>query len=162
MKPIVTDIEKFLSSDKFKTDTLLCVGNKKHLIELENVKQSLRDYLNQPADANKSVAETFDAIKNLMIRIKRLRFIIQPQFKFVKQSHTGGRYYALVRADWITDEGKIGRMVTKAFGRIEDDEYNFLKTDPATIAEATNIIKSVLYKKYLISLGIKFNRITFQ
>jgi hypothetical protein len=145
MKSLLLNIDKFIEDDKFTPEAIGNLDNWVYFSKLSELKKEIKDFFNQSTVSFEyaNIQGVYDRIKAYIIQIQRLRLVIQPHFKLVKQIHLQERVYILVRADWVNDDGVRRRCVTKALCRVYPN-----KVQDISMKKAVEAIVPVLRKKY--------------
>jgi len=141
------DYVKFLNDDGFTPETYKDPKNRELFVELKKLKDGYIAFTQQ-IRGNTTIREILEADAKYLIRIQRLRLIIQPRFEFVMQKHLQGRNYAFIRSYWVDDNGNFCRIMAKSLGRTTEKKYKEMIKNPKFISRATKIMKEKLYKQY--------------
>ena len=142
-------------NDNFKSETLKKPNNQFFFKKLDLIKEKFFDYylgeLNEKRSDDKNytkACDVFAEINSFILRIIRLRCLIEPKIQIAVNKHTQTQIeYLAAKAFWYNQEGIEVRKFTKSMGRLED--YKKGKNDPILLKEAELKIQEIMYKKYL-------------
>jgi hypothetical protein len=145
----------WINADKFKDETLTKARNQFFLKKLDKLKKSFfNSYLKslkqegeKDETAYTRACDVYTEINRFVLRIMRLRMVIQPKIQIAVNVHTQTKItYVAAKAFWYNEEGAEIRKFTKSMGRLED--YKMGKKDPDLLEEAETKIQEVMYKAY--------------
>lgn len=148
-------IINWIINDNFKNETLKKSNNQLYLKKLDTLKERFFEYffreLNEKKGDNRDYTKACDVyaeINSLVLRIIRLRSLIQPKIQIAINVHTQTKItYLAAKAFWYDQEGNEIRKFTKSMGRLDD--YKKGKEDPVLLKEAELKIQEVMYKTYM-------------
>jgi len=143
-------------------------------------KNELIDKYLEEKETFSSILGEYNILKELMVDIQKLTFILNPKAEIVKQDHQRKngeiKVYSLIRSYWINNFGEKKRMVARTFdGKLENKQYElahiFLKLGFGITINDINVnnltdqefmdiyMFSILYDKYNEEYDNEFNEI---
>lgn len=145
--PLRVDFD--LEDDGFKNDH--SNDPRKYLFnELHIVKKEFTDMLNTPLSSTtqwNSVSDIYSSARDYMIRIMRLRMLIEPDYLFQKTTHPVTHHtYIVMTAYWLNDDGTKHR-VKKSLGNVNDIVVNGKISDDV-VQKGKHLIDELLWNKY--------------
>jgi hypothetical protein len=121
--------------------------------ELSRVKKEILEfYLSLLTDIKdkgefKYVADTHTAFGNYLLRLMRLRLVVDPEIQLSINVHPQSKIkYLAAKSFWLDNEGRKVRKFTKSLGRL--DSFKKGKNDPSAMDDAFNKIQEIIYEEY--------------
>lgn len=139
----------FINNDGFKKDH--SHDPRQYLIhELNSVKKEFHNNLySKLGDSKwKTVDEVHNGISEYIIRIMRLRCIIEPHFQIGKNTHPRTKIsYLAMKAYWVDDNGTPIRKYTRNIGRVDEIVQNE-KISEEALNNAKQHIENLMWNEY--------------
>jgi len=147
------DFITWVFNDKFDADTIKRKKNSSYFFLLNKVKHELLDlYTKELKDLAKDselkiVGDFYTRLEKDIIKLMRLRQVIQPEIQISRNVHPVSNIpYLAAKAFWLEDTGERTRKFTKSLGR--EDEYDLGNKDPKVEETAITKIQEVMYLNF--------------